>query len=170
MTLRQFGEAAIKILGVYYAASAVFSVAVTLATLFLPHEEGFPTGGQIVAMNAAGVIAQALVAVAFMWRGADLAAWLLGDESLTFSKLTRRDWLFIGISLVGLVWALSGVPAVLEAVGKTIWYAEESRQPMFAEMMGRSAQDVANAVLSILIGIAVMLLARNLARRLDGEP
>ena len=170
MTLRQFGEAAIKILGVYYAASAVLGLATTLASFLVPHPEGFPSGAEIAALNAASLVAEALVAAFFLWRGGTLAAWLLRDEALPFSKLARRDWLFIGITLVGLVWALSGVPVVLEAVGKALWYAEESRQAMFQDVMRRSTQEIVNAALSIVIGIGVLLSARLLSRRLDSEP
>lgn len=169
MTMRQVGETAIKILGVYYAASAVFALGGVLASLLLPREEGWPSASDLAAMNMVGVLVDAAVAVAFMWRGGAIAAAIFSGERLSVSGLSRRDCLFVGISLVGLTWVLTGAPAIVQAIGKGIWYAEASRQALFLDAMRHSSADLVNAGVSILIGVAVLLLARTLSRRLDPE-
>ena len=62
MTIRELGEIAIKILGVYYAASAVISLTAMLSGLVLPQIEGLPTVGRLAAMNLISVLGLAVVA------------------------------------------------------------------------------------------------------------
>jgi hypothetical protein len=120
-------------------------------------------------MNTVGVLADATMAVVFMSRGGAIAAAIFSAERLSVSGLSRRDWLFVGISLVGLTWVLTGAPAVVQAVGKGMWYAEASRQALFLDAMRHSSADLVTASVSILIGVAVLLSARMLSRQLDRE-
>lgn len=169
MTMRQLGETAIKILGMYYAASAFFGVAGLISNVFMPQLEGFPDATQFVVMNLIGFLANATVAAGYLFGGRMLAAAVFSDEAVTCGDLPRRDWLFVGISLMGLVWVLSGAPAIIDAIGKAIWYAEATRQPMFEEAMRRSWDDLITGVVSVLVGIVVVVSARRLSRRLDTE-
>lgn len=167
MTMAQLGETAIKIMGVYYGASAVFAVAAMISAFLMPQPEGFPSATELAPMHLIGVLAAAVVAVAFLWGGRTAASVIFSEEPISTNGLPRRDWLFIGISLIGLTWALSGVPALIEAIGRVIWYAEASRQPMFAEAMRQSSDEIVNAGLSVLMGAAVVVSARGLSNRLD---
>lgn len=169
MTIRELGEMTIKILGVYYAASAVISLAGMLSALVLPHIEGLPTVGRLAAMNLIGVLGLAVVAGVCLLRAHILAGWLFSDKRVFVSSVSRRDYLFVGISLIGFVWVVSGVPEIITMVGRAIWYAEASRQPMFGEMMRQSSETLVAAALSILVGIAVVISAGRLATRLDAE-
>jgi hypothetical protein len=168
MIIRELGEAAIKILGVYYAASAVIGLASMLSVLALPQIEGFSaTAGQLAAMNLIGVLGWAVVAGVCLLRAHILAGLLFSDERVPVSNVSRRDCLFVGISLIGFVWVVSGVPEIMKMLGKAIWHAEGSRQPMLGEMMRQSSEALVAAMLSILVGVAVVILARRLATRLD---
>ena len=169
MTMQHVGETAIKILGIYYGASAVFTFVAMLAGLLMPQQEGWPTGFELAAMNVGGVLAAAGVAIVFLWRGRSLAAAIFSREPVLVSTLSTRDFLFVGVCVIGLTWALAGVPAVLEVLGKAIWYAEGSRQALLPEMLRQSSATLVNAGLSILIGLSMIASARRLADRLDAS-
>jgi hypothetical protein len=169
MTIRELGEMAIKILGVYYAASAVISLAGMLSALVLPQIEGLPTVGRLAAMNLIGVLGLALVAGVCLLRAHILAGWLFNDKRVFVSSVSRRDYLFVGISLIGFIWVVSGVPEIMTMVGRAIWYAEASRQSMYGEMFRQSSETLVAAALSILVGVAVVISAGRLATRLDAE-
>jgi hypothetical protein len=168
MTIRQVGELAIKILGIYYASLAVLGVGGVLSSLALPRMEGV-SAGELVVLNVVGVVGLAFVAAACLLRAQMLAGWLFTEEPVPLSGVTRHDGLFVGISLIGLVWVVSGVPDIVKVLGRGVWYAEGSRQPMLAEVMRQSSEALVEAVLSILVGGALVISARRLAMRLDAR-
>jgi hypothetical protein len=167
MTMRQFGEMAIKVLGLYYAAGTIFGVAALISGFFLPRTEGFPKAEELLLMNSIPLVASAAVAGLYLFAGRWLATILFSDEVVAPGGVPKREWLFVGISLLGLVWVLSAAPAILEGIGKALWYAEDSRAPMFEEVMGRAAEGLVSASLSAAIGVGLILSAPTLARRID---
>ena len=170
VTIRQLGEMGVKLLGIYYAASAVVTFAgVLVATLALPQIGGLPTVGRLFAMNLVSVLGLAVVAAVCLSRAPLVAGWLFSEDHVSLGPLSRRDCLFVGISLIGVAWAVSGVPDIVKAIGTAIWYAEGSRQQLFGEMMRQSADAFVVAVLSVVVGVGLVVSASKLAIRLDGR-
>jgi len=167
MTMRQLGETAIKLLGVYYAASAVFDTFSVIASLIVPFPDSFPPVSHIVALNLMRVAGQAAVSILCLLRAEAVARRLFEDERIPSASLSRSDWLFIGILLIGLVWVISGIPDILYIAGKAIWFAEGSRQLMFKVEMRQSFEALVHAGLAIVVGLGVTFKARRLARQLD---
>jgi len=170
MTMRQLGETAIKMFGVYYAIATVLGLVRAIASLAVPQIEGLPPASQLAAMNLVGVVTLGVVSGVCLLRANAIAGILFSDERVVLNHQSRRDWLFLGICLVGLIWAASGVPEIMKAIGKAIWYAEGSRQSVFEGMVRNSLETVVNSALSILVGVALMLSAKRLSARLDANP
>ena len=168
MTVRQLGEIAIRIFGVYYAASAVVAAAATLGALVGPSDGGLRN--QFAAVSVASSVAMMIVAACCLLRAERIARRFFPEAAIAVAPdLPRRDWLLVAISLVGMVWILLGIPTIVRTAGRVIWFAEASRQMMLGEILRQSAEALINAVLSVLPGIAVVAFARPLADRMNAR-
>jgi hypothetical protein len=167
VTNRQVGETGIKLIGVYFAAEALLGVTRLLALLVMPAMEGMPRRDLLIpsALAVAGVL---LAAALCLLRGETLARRLFGGEDAGLGQLSRRDLLAVGLALLGVSLALSGVPALLQFAGRAIWYSEASRQSQFQPVMERLWEPLAASTIAVLVGCALAVGARRLAAALDG--
>jgi hypothetical protein len=169
VTMRQVGEAGIKLLGVYFAASAVHGIAGILAFFVGPQLEGFPSAGHLAAANSLPVLANLVVASVCLFGGESVARKFFADEQLAVTGLSRRDLLVTGVSLLGLSIALAGVPGILQTGAIALWYAEGSRQPLFLTTMQRSWDTLVNSGLALLVGSITAASAVWIASALDAR-
>jgi hypothetical protein len=169
MTIRQLGEVAIKLLGVYFAASAVHGLAGVLAMFAGPQLEGFPTAGEVATANAIPLVAGFAVAAVCLFAGGSLARVLFADERFAITGLSRFDLLVAGVALLGLSIALAGVPGILQIAGVAVWYAEGSRQPLFMATMEGWWDTLVNSGLSLLVGGFTAASAARIASALNAR-
>jgi hypothetical protein len=169
LTTRQLGEVAIKVLGVYFGASAIIATGQLISGLALPGMQGLSELRELILSSLLGILGVTVAAGLCLVGGRAVATRLLSDDTLSIGSMSRRDWLFVGISLVGVVVAVSGVPALVQVLAKAVWYMEGSRQPHFWEAMGRSSELLVSGGLSMLVGIAAIGSAAKLSIVLDGR-
>jgi hypothetical protein len=155
MTTRLLGETAIKIVGVHYAAATVVGFASAMSSLMLPAIEGLPPVGQLMLANLFGVAALGLVAGVCLLRAEWIAQWLFQHDRAIAVKPSAREALFVGIALIGLAWAASGVPEILKAAGTALWYVEGGRRPLLSGGMSESSEAITNAALAMIVGVAI---------------
>lgn len=169
MTIRQLGVIGIKLIGVYYGATAVLALGNVLGSFFVPHIEGLPTAGELAVSNLFPAFGFAFVAAVCLLWGERLATSVLPAGDVGSMRLSRRDVLFVGVALVGFSMALAGVPVLVEIAGKALWYVEGSRQSYFWPAMQNSWERLAASGLSLVIGSAVVIFARALVRAIDPD-
>ncbi len=112
MTVRRLLEAVIKILGIYYAVSAVQQIAFLLALwrAHPPREFNVPL---TVIADTPVILSKAIVAAVLLFAGNAVARWLVGGRhgaEEVDRGLSRRELLYIGTCLVGLVFLAHGHP------------------------------------------------------------
>ena len=167
MTSRQIGEVGIKLIGVYFAASAVHGVAGVLALLVGPQLEGFPSAGEMAIANALPVLGYVVVAAVCLFAGEALARAFFAEERFAITGPSRRDLLVTGVALLGLSIALAGVPGILQIVAVSVWYAEGSRQSLFLATMEGWWETLVNSGLALLVGAITAASAARIASVLD---
>lgn len=169
MTSRQIGEVGIKLIGVYFAASAVHGVAGVLAFLVGPQPEGFPSMGEMAIANSLPVLGHVFVAAICLFAGESLARAFFADERFAIAGPSRRDLLVTGVSLLGISIALAGLPGILQIAGVAVWYAEGSRQSLFGATMESWWETLVNSGLALLVGGITAASAGRIASILDAK-
>jgi hypothetical protein len=169
LTARQLGEVAIKVLGIYFAASALIATGQLASGFALPGMQELPELRGLVLSHVVGILGVAVTAGLCLVGGRAVATRLLSDHMLSIGSMSRRDWLFVGISLVGVFLTVSGMPTLMQVIAKALWYLEGSRQPHFWEAMGRSSEVLVSGGLSMLVGIAAIGSAAKLSTLLDAK-
>ena len=169
MSTRDLGEAGIKLIGAYFAASTLIGIMRVAASFALPRMEGFPSAGEVALLNALPIAGSLGVAVACLLRGQLLADRVFAVHRFKLAQVTRRDLLVVGLALLGVSTISAGVPGILQFIGRTMWYAEGSRQSMFFPSMERSWEPLANNVLELIVGGALVAMAGRLASALDAR-
>jgi hypothetical protein len=169
VTSRQIGEVGIKLIGVYFAASAVHGVAGVLALLVGPHLEGFPSAGEMAIANSLPVLGYVVVATICLFAGESLARAFFADERFAIRGPSRRDLLVTGVSLLGLSIALAGLPGILQIAAVALWYAEGSRQSLFVATMEGWWETLVNSGLALLVGGITAASAARIASVLDAK-
>lgn len=169
MTSRQIGEVGIKLIGVYFAASAVHGVAGVLALLLGPQLEGFGSAGEMAVANAFPVLGYVVVAAVCLFAGEALARAFFAEERFAITSPSRRDLLVTGVSLLGLSIALAGLPGILQIVAVSVWYAEGSRQALFVATMQGWWETLVNSGLALLVGGMTAASAARIASVLDAR-
>ena len=93
MTSRQIGEVGIKLIGVYFAASAVHGVAGVLALVVGPELEGFPSSSEMAIANSLPVLGDVVVAAVCLIAGETLARAFFSEERFGIggSKVLRES-------------------------------------------------------------------------------
>lgn len=167
MTVRHIAEAGIKLIGVYFAASAIVGAGNLVASFALPPMAGFPTARDVAASSVLSLLGSLVVAGGCLFGGAALGRRFFGDAPIEAARITRRDLLVVGVALLGLSMALAGVPGIVEIAAKAAWYAEGSRQSMFWPVLRQSTDVVVNSLLALLIGTATAASAGRIASVLD---
>ena len=114
MTTRQLGEVAIKVLGVYFGASAIIATGQLISGFALPGMQGLPELRELILSSLLGILGVTVASGLCLVGGKAVATWVLSDDMLSIGIMSRRDWLFVGISLVGVFVTVSGVPALVQ--------------------------------------------------------
>jgi hypothetical protein len=169
LTAGQLGEVAIKVLGVYFAASALIATGQLISGFALPGMQELPELRGLILSHLVGILGVAVAGALCLVGGSAVATRVLSDDTLSIGSMSRRDWLFVGISLVGVFVTVSGVPTLVQVIAKAIWYLEGSRQPHFWEAMGRSSEVFVSGGLSMLVGVAAIGSAAKLSTVLDAK-
>jgi hypothetical protein len=169
VTSRQIGEVGIKLIGVYFAASAVHGVAGVLALLVGPQPEGFPSADDMAIANSLPVLGDVIVAAVCLFAGESLARAFFADERFATTGLSRRDLLVTGVSLLGLSIALAGLPGILQIAAVAVWYAEDSRRSLFMATMAAWWETLVNSGLALLVGSITAASAVKIASALDAR-
>jgi len=168
MGIRAIGTAVIKLLGLYYAASAALGICSSLAFLLIPQPGGAIQGVQYAfGASLGGWIGGAFVAAFFMLRGDDIANALLPDRSLAIANFPAGDLLWIGICLLGVGIAASAVSALARAVATALWHLGANRQAGFADAMRRLYPSPVDAALSLAVGLLLVWSARPLSSLIE---
>ena len=168
LTARHLGEVGIKLIGVYFAVSAVIGIGGIAASLALPRFEGMPGESEMALASVFPVAGAVLAAAVCLLRGDVLADQIFGNHELAF-RLSRRDVLVVGLLLVGVSTALGSVPGLVQVVGKAVWHVEGSRQALFWPSMERSWESLVNHFLTFIVGVALAIRAGSVASALDSR-
>ncbi len=175
MTMRQLGSFVIKLMGPYSAIGAFAGLA-ALAEPYLidtlQSETSLGAGFQLTALWSSTQLAVAIIALVY---AESISGWIFGGEVMQFSSLPRRDWLFIGINLVGLTWVLIKFPYIIYATGKAVILWEANRNEIFGKELFRQEMmayldSVLFATVAVVAGVIVMFNAHKIANRLDRPP
>jgi hypothetical protein len=169
VTIRQFGAAGIKLLGVYFAISGLIGMAGVAAFFVGPPIEGMPSAREVVLLNGLSFAGVLMTAALCMFGGDALAGRIFGEGTLEVTQVSRRDLLWVGLSLIGATTVLEGIPALVQFAGQALWYAEASRQQLFGPLMERSWQSVANGVIALVVGGALAAGAGRITSALEGR-
>jgi hypothetical protein len=174
VTTRDLGEAGIKLLGVYFAASSLVSIMSVAASLAIPRIEGLPSAGELAILNALPIVGALAVAAVCLFRGRLVADRVFAKHRFEASGISRRDLLVVGLALLGVSLVAAGMPSVLGFIGQVVWYAEGSRQSQFLPSMEQSWQPLANNLLDVIVGAALVATAGRIGwvldRRYDDVP
>ena len=166
MTIRDLGEAGIKLIGVYFGVSSVIGVLRVAGSMALPQLEGFPSPRQIALANASPILGMFVIAAVLVAVSGTLADRLFSERSLK-SGVSRKDLLFIGIVLVGIGAAIGGIPGILRFASQLIWFAQGSKQSLFLPSMERDWQPLLNSALEVVVGGLLVATSGRLASVLD---
>lgn len=101
--------------------------------------------------NALSLLGRVVVAAVCLASGEAIARSSFADHAIEAKGLSRRDLLIVGIALLGVSIALSGVPGLIQAAGKAIYYTEGSRQSMFWPAIQQSWQGLAHSAVAVLV-------------------
>ena len=170
MTLRRILEAFIKILGVYYAVSAVQQLAFLLALwrAHPPREYNVPLA---VIADTPVILSKAVVAAVLLYAGPAIARWLEGRapaEPETETAPSGADLLYIGTCLVGLVFAMIAIPDVARYAALAAWNAGASGQTRADEVWrGAPTNLLLRSGVGVLAGLVLMRWARPVSAWLD---
>ena len=168
VTTRDLGETGIKLLGIYFAVSALSGVLRVAAALLSPTMEEFsPHTGELVFISGAPVIGMVAIAIIFLRWGRAIAHTIFPDASATLSGLTRTDFLAVGVALLGLGLVTSALPEVIQFAGRLIWFGEASRHSQLMPIFEQSWQTLSYALLELALGIALAVKAEAVAAALD---
>jgi hypothetical protein len=167
LTSRQLGESAIKIIGVYFGASAALAVMRLLASFAVPPIEGLPAASELAVANSLPIAGLLGIAAVCLFGAEGIATRLFPATRIDVASLSRRDLLTVGLVVLGVGTALDGIPDLLQLAGKAVWYAERSRQAMFLPSMEQSWDHVVRSALTVVVGVGLAKLADTLAAKLD---
>ena len=153
MTIRTVGSALVKLLGLYYGASAVLGICAALGHLVIPRAQGVLEPVQFaLGASIGGWLGGIFVASFFVFRGDDVAKRLFPDAQLSWPDVTTRGLLAVGISLVGVSIGASGVVHLARDAATALWYAGAGRQELFTDAMRRLYPSPLDAFLSVIAG------------------
>jgi hypothetical protein len=167
MTTRDLGETGVRLIGVYFAASSVLGIVRVVASLAMPPIEGFPSNGEIAVLSALPIVGLLAVAAACLFGAQSVAARVFAEHEFVLGEVSRQDLLMVGVALLGVSTVVSGLPGIIQFVGRAVWYAEGSRQSSFLPAMAQSWQPLTNNVLEIVVGAVLAARAGRLAAALD---
>ncbi|HJU42388.1 MAG TPA: hypothetical protein VJ691_06215 [Vicinamibacterales bacterium] len=167
MTTRDLGETGVKLIGVYFAASALTGVLRLLAALLSPTMAEFPDKGELALVGGLPLIGPIVIAVIFVRLGDVIARKMFPDTSARLSALTRVDLLTVGVVLLGLSLVASALPDVIQFVGRLVWFGEASRQSQLMPALEQSWQTLSYALLELALGIALAAQAHVVASLID---
>ncbi|MGE5362375.1 MAG: hypothetical protein ACM3NQ_25445 [Bacteroidales bacterium] len=165
-------EAFVKILGVYYAVSAVQQLAFLLALWrsHPPREFNVPL---TVIADAPVILSKALIAAVLLYAGSSIVRWLVGREGVTPEiepALSRPDLLYVGTCVVGLVFLLMAIPDIGRFAVLAFWYAGADRQAQAGQLWTRTTVDLLmRSGLGGLAGLALVIWARPVTAWLEGR-
>ena len=165
MTSRHLAEVAIKILGVYFGASAFLAAIQFLASFAMPPMEGFPPASAFA--FGLPIVGWLIISAVCLYGAAGIAARVFPESKIDVVPRSRRDLLLVGLILLGVWTALDGIPELLQLVGKAVWYAEASRQDLFRPTIERSWEPFLKSTLTVIVGAALAKSAGTLAAKLD---
>ena len=160
VNIQQLAAVAIKVLGVYYAADAIFLLLATAGLLGVAGSENPPTTGELVVASLGSLVGRIFVAAACIVKGDAIAAALVPETTIGIS-LTRQELLSIGIALIGVALIASAVPDLALTIGQSVYYGEASRNEYFMAAMEQSWMP---ALKAFLASVAGAVLARNSQR------
>jgi len=170
MTIRGMGGAAIKLLGVYYAAVACRGAGDVVGFVYGPN----PQAVQFLYVRSVGsLLGVATAAIACLVGGDAIARRLLPDETMPMSHLRAKGVLWAGICLIGIGVGVTGVSPVMRVIGTAAWYLGPGRSAMFWVTMRTLWPSLLDGVLSLTVGVVVVLSAGTLSSWLTsrvGEP
>jgi uncharacterized membrane protein AbrB (regulator of aidB expression) len=156
MTIRTGSAVLIKLLGLYYGASALLGVCASLAYLVIPGPSGVLKPAQFaLGASIGGWVGAAFVASLFVLRGDDIAKALFSDSPVASPDLPARALLAVGICLVGVCIAASGLARLARAAATALWYAGGGRQAQFADAMRGLSPFPVDTALSVIVGSLV---------------
>jgi len=116
-----------------------------------------------VGASVGGWLGAVAIAVIFILRGDDIARALLPDQPVAMPNVRAGDLLWIGICLVGVAVAASGVPPVLRAAGTALWYLGARRQAYFGAALRGVSPSAVDGALSVVVGVLLVRFARPLS-------
>lgn len=170
--MREIGAAFIKLLGVYYAAVWVASLA-NVAAMFLISMPVFPEGDtqarDVLLSSVLSLAGLGIVAGVCLFEADAIAGRLFGEKQISLGTVSRRELIFVGLSLVGAVTALDVTANVLEAAVKLVWYAEATRRHAMWEALNPPMRPLLPSLVTFVLGVLVVLYAARLTRFLDSR-
>ena len=153
--MRKLGEAGVTLVGVYFAATSAIGIARLAAAR------------ELAATNLLPVATACVVACICLFAGRAIAAKLFADDTVSMDGLSRRDLLAVGLSMLGVSMALSGVPGLLQFAGRLLWYADGTRRAQFLPAMEQSWSPAANNLIELALGWGIASGAGKIAAKLD---
>jgi hypothetical protein len=169
MTIRDFGEAGIKLIGVYFGVSTIAGIVSVVVAVRIavaqPGIEGFAGPNQLALLNAGPILGELLVAAICLFAGSALAERFFDDRPAAMS-ISQQDLLMVGLVLIGVSKVVAGLPAILRFAGQALWYAQGSQQSSFLPAMERSWTALVNNMLEVVVGGLLVAKSRWLASKL----
>jgi hypothetical protein len=171
MSVRRLVDAFVKILGLYYAVSAVQQLAYLIALVRARPPREFNISITVIA-EVPVILSKTIVAVVLLYAGAAMVNWLVGKEELRErdegTASSRADLLYVGTCLVGLVFVLGAVPEIGRYAVLGVWYAGAERQPQASALWTRASVELLlRSAVGALCGLALLLRAGPVAAWLD---
>jgi hypothetical protein len=166
MTTRDLGELGIKLIGIYFGALAVLALMGVLASFTLPPFENVSSASIAIA-NSLSIAGYVIVAAVCIVYGGPLATRILAERRVDLKALSARDLLVLGLTLLGVRYALTPLPGLLKSAGQAIWYAEASRQSLFLPTFQQSWPKLVDDALQLVVGVTLVTNSRKIAAALD---
>ena len=167
MTTRDLGETGIKLIGIYFAVSALTGVIRLVAALLSPTMAEFPDKTELALAGGLPLIAPIAAAVIFLGWGTPVARKLFPETPANIPALTRADLITVGVVLMALSLIATALPELIVFAGRLIWFGEASRQSQFLPMIEQSWQTVAYSFIELALGIALAARAGAVASFFD---
>jgi hypothetical protein len=118
-------------------------------------------------MQVLSLVAVAGISATCLIFGKPIAGVLFSEASSNLSAVTRHDLLTVGLAVIGVSLITGALPAVIQFVGRLVWFGEASRQSQLGPILEQSWESLSFALLEMAIGLALALKAGSVATFID---
>jgi uncharacterized membrane protein YdcZ (DUF606 family) len=162
-TLRDIGEVAIKVIGLYYAGRVLSLYVALMLTPYLLSPQAFSASDPLLAASISSAVGSLVLAIVALSSSRRVAGWTFPAKALSSGGSTK-EWLFVGIAVLGAWIAADATVGILRSAAAFVYYSQTGLP--LASLERSTPQVVANVV-TVVVGVVLMSRARRVAQRLD---